>query len=215
VTSRSFRNPIPGPLLDDIQLGTLRYVYRGLPMLKDPFDLAIYLRLIGELGPGTIVEIGSKAGGSALWFADMATAHGLDTRVVSVDLVRPALTDPRIRFLEGDARALGTTLTHELLDALPRPFLITEDSAHDLATTLATLRFFDAHLVVGDRIVVEDGIVSQLSGAAYLAYEDGPNRAVSQFLGETGDRYAVDDASCDMFGPNVTWNPNGYLKRVA
>jgi cephalosporin hydroxylase len=214
MTTRSFRSGLDGPTLERIQAGTLRYVYRGLPLLKDPFDLAIYLRLIGEMRPRTILEIGSKAGGSALWFADMATAHGLDVQVVSVDLRPPGLADPRIRFLEGDALDLAPTLAG-LLKELPHPILVSEDSAHDLPTTLATLRFVDTYLEAGDRIVVEDGIVAQLPGDAYQRYDDGPNRAVAAFLGETAGRYRIDTDACDTFGPNFTWNPNGYLVRVA
>jgi cephalosporin hydroxylase len=184
-------------------------------MLKSPFDLAIYCWLIGRVGPRTIIEIGSKAGGSALWFADMLTAHGIDGSVVSVDLAPPSLVDPRIRFLAGDALDLRATLDDGFLAALPRPFLVTEDSAHTFDATIGVLRALDPSLAVGDRIVVEDGILAQFSDARYRRYEDGPNRAVAAFLAETGDRYAIDTEACDMFGTNYTWNPNGWLQRVA
>jgi cephalosporin hydroxylase len=41
-----------------------RYTYRGVPMLKNPFDLALYLLLLWRLKPRTVIEIGSKSGGS-------------------------------------------------------------------------------------------------------------------------------------------------------
>ena len=43
-----------------------RYTYRGVPMLKNPFDLALYLLLLRRLKPRTVIEIGSKSGGSGL-----------------------------------------------------------------------------------------------------------------------------------------------------
>ena len=36
------------------------------PMLKNPFDLALYLLLLRRLKPRTVIEIGSKSGGSGL-----------------------------------------------------------------------------------------------------------------------------------------------------
>ncbi|MGH8647594.1 MAG: hypothetical protein ACREX4_25275, partial [Gammaproteobacteria bacterium] len=48
----------------------------------------------------------------------------------------------------------------------------------------------------------------------YASYESGPNRAVEHFLAERGGAYEIDAALCDLFGHNVTYNPNGWLKRV-
>jgi cephalosporin hydroxylase len=49
------------------QHGVMRTYYRGLPCLKSPFDRVPSLQLIHRLRPGTIVEIESKLGGSALF----------------------------------------------------------------------------------------------------------------------------------------------------
>lgn len=210
--TRDFRIALPTDVLQGVQTGTLRYEYRGRPMLKNPFDLAIYLRLVGRLRPRTVVEIGARAGGSALWFADMMAVHGIDGRVVSVDLEPPDLDDPRIRFLRGDALDLGATLTDERLGSLAQPLLVVEDSAHLYETTLAVLRFFDERLEPGEYLVVEDGVVAQLPQCA--RFEDGPNRAVARFLEERAGRWEIDTDCCDTFGRNVTWNPNGYLRRA-
>src|SRR5262249_8992893 len=40
--------------------------WRDVPCFKTNYDLAIYAMLIDELRPGTIIELGSGAGGSAL-----------------------------------------------------------------------------------------------------------------------------------------------------
>ena len=60
------------PLLDSIQNGTRAYMYKSTPCLKSPFDLALYQMLVWTEKPRTIIEIGSNAGGSALWLADLA-----------------------------------------------------------------------------------------------------------------------------------------------
>ena len=47
--------------------------------------MAIYTKLIWDLKPATLIEVGTLKGGSALWLADMLSAAGLAARVVSVD----------------------------------------------------------------------------------------------------------------------------------
>ena len=45
-------------------------------------------------------------------------------------------------------------------------------------------------------------------------YEGGPLDAVHEFLARTNGRYQIDRTFCDYFGTNVTWNVDGYLRRV-
>lgn len=209
---RPFQSGLPGPVLNSIQAGVMRTTYRGVSFLKSPFDVVIYLQLIDRQRPQTVLEIGTKHGGSALWFADMLSLHGIHPHIVSVDIAPQAkVVDPRITFLQGDALNLGQVLTPELLADLPRPFLVIEDSAHFYDTTLAVLEFFDRYLQPGDYLVVEDGIVADLPGEQYAAYQSGPNRAVKDFLQTRADRYEMDATLCDHFGYNYTYNPNGYL----
>ena len=61
---------LPYELLMKIQQGTMAYRHRGVPLLKNPFDLALYPLLLERARPRTLIEIGSYSGGSALWFAD-------------------------------------------------------------------------------------------------------------------------------------------------
>ncbi|MGZ4383293.1 MAG: class I SAM-dependent methyltransferase [Gaiellaceae bacterium] len=210
---RPFASGLPTDVLEGIQLGTLAGRYRGVSFLKSPFDVSLYLQLIGRLAPRTIVEIGSREGGSALWFADLLAAHGIGGRVVSVDRDPPTLSDPRITFLRGDAENLGAVLTDDLLESLDHPLLVTEDSAHRFETTSAVLEFFHSCLLAGDYVVVEDGILADLPDARYREYENGPNRAVAAFLERHPESYAIDTDLCDRYGYNATWSPNAWLRR--
>ena len=45
-------------------------------------------------------------------------------------------------------------------------------------------------------------------------FKDGPNRAVSEFLEARPQSYEIDLSLCDHFGRNVTYNPNGWLRRL-
>jgi cephalosporin hydroxylase len=201
---------IPYELLMKIQQGTMAYRYRGIPMLKNPFDLALYPLLLERARPRTLIEIGSYSGGSALWFADQVPAM----RVYSIDLKRvTAVEHPAVTFLEGDARDLGAVLTPQFLESIDRPLLVIEDSSHLAGTTAAVLDFFDRSLLPGEFIVIEDGILSAMRVAD--SYEGGPLRAIHEFLARTNGRYEIDRALCDYFGTNVTWNVDGYLRRVS
>jgi len=216
VAGRPFSSRLPPEILDGIQNGTMTTVYRGVPFFKSPLDIALYLQLLSRLAPRTVFEVGTKFGGSALWFADMLTAQELDAGVVSVDISPlAAYTDPRIVFLEGDAKALGRVLSDDLLAGRPHPWLVVEDSSHFYAESMATLEFFHGHLRPGDYIVVEDGVVGQLSAEPYRKYDNGPSRAIIDFMAKYPGCYEVDARLCDHFGFNATYNPNGWLRRIA
>ena len=215
VNGRTFDSDVPGGVLGQVQAGTMRTRYRGVPFFKSPFDIGLYLQLLSRLAPRTVIEVGTRFGGSALWFADMLCAQGVPSpRVIGVDIDPQAgFVDPRITFLRGDASRLGDVLTRDLLAGLVHPLLVVEDSSHFYEHSKAVLEFFDPWLHAGDYVVVEDGIVSQMPGEIYQRYENGPNRAVAEFLARRGDDYEIDASLCDHYGRNVTYNPNGWLRR--
>jgi cephalosporin hydroxylase len=182
-------------------------------MAKNPFDLALYAQLLWTEKPGTVLEIGSLRGGSALWFADHMVTFGLRPNVISIDL-NPvtSIVQEGVRFLAGDARNLGRTLSPAITGQLPRPWFVVEDSSHAAATCRLVLDFFHAHLMTGEYIVIEDGIVTNLGIAD--SYQGGPSYAVSAFLAENPGAYQIDERYCDRFGYNFTYNINGYLRRL-
>lgn len=205
------RSALPRRVLGPIQRATFKYEYRGVKCVKNPFDLALYALLIGRAQPGTIIEIGSGRGGSALWFADQMRAHGRQPNVVSLDIQPVVGVDADgVRFLAGDINHLAASELPAILADCPRPILVIEDGPHTFEGCLNALRFFDGYLQPGEFIVVEDGILRDLG---LKSLDNGPNRAIAEFIGTHADRYVVDRDYCDFFGHNVTWNTNGYLRR--
>lgn len=203
---------IPYDLLMQIQLGTMAYTYKGIATLKNPFDLALYPKLIWEQKPRTILEIGSNAGGSAIWLADQCAMLGLDTHVYSVD-IEPVteLQHPNVTFARADGRNLAPAWPRKWLEGLPRPLLIIEDADHHYITTKAVLDYLSPHVAEGEMIIVEDGILTAMK--VEELYGGGPVRAIAEFLAQSGGRFEVDRAYCDFFGHNVTWNTGGFLRR--
>ena len=184
-----------------------------MPLLKNPFDLALYPTLLWKLKPLSIIEIGSKSGGSALWMGDLLSNFGIDGHVYSLDIVKvDTVSHPRVTFLEADGRALGETLLPEFLQHLPRPWLVIEDADHAYETSSAVLKFFDHWLQPQEYIVVEDGIISDLSEIPDC--NSGPHRALKEFLAHHRGEYDIDADYCDFFGYNLTWCTNGFLKKV-
>ncbi len=173
--------------------------WKGVACLKDPFDLALYPLLLWELKPLSIIEIGSFAGGSAVWMADLLVAMGVEGRVHSfdVDPGRVVARHERVTFAYADSHDIRTFPA--ALKELPHPWLVVED-AHQNVHGL--LRFFDGLLEPGDYVVVED------------LFKPSLHDQVRRFVRETPGRYVVDTLYTDMFGYNATWNVNGYLKRV-
>jgi len=173
--------------------------WKGVPVMKDPFDLALYPMLLWELKPATIVELGSYRGGSALWLSDLLSMMGVDGRVYSfdVDVSRLEARSDRVTFEYADCNDLSTLPTSRLQD-LPHPWLVIEDAHHNV---YEVLRYFDAFLRPGDYLVVED----VWNPRNYLA--------LRRFARESNGRYLVDTQFTDMFAYNATWNFNGYLRR--
>ena len=205
---------IPYDLLMKIQAGTMAYVYKGLPTLKNPFDLALYPLLFQRLRPRSVIEIGANAGGGAVWMADMLAMLEADAHVHSMD-IKPVegVVHERVTFYTGDAREPAATFAAAFVANLPRPLLVVEDADHHYLTTSAVLAHFAPLLHKGEYIIIEDGILGDMRVAA--DYGGGPKRAIDEFLAAHRRSFAIDRFYCDYFGRNVTWNIDGYLRKVA
>jgi cephalosporin hydroxylase len=204
---------LPKWLLRSLEVGTLGYSYKGIPTAKDPFDFALYPVLLWRIKPRTIIEIGSYRGGSAVWLSDTMRTFGMPCRIHSVDLNKVTdVTATDVTFYQGDSLRLETLFDDAFMSKVERPLMVIEDASHKAADCLAVLRFFDRWLRPGEYIVIEDGIISDM-GDAHL-YAGGPVAAIHQFLDERGDLYEIDRTYCDWFGRNITWNTDGYLRRV-
>lgn len=158
----------------------------GLPLFKTSYDSLIYPTLISELSPGAIIELGSGSGGSALWFADIASANKLSTRIVSADINPVNLSDERIDFIQGDLNDIQAVLG-ATVSSLPHPWLVVEDAHVNVS---GVLRFFDKVFETGDYMVVEDSLRKRPQ--------------LTEFLHSAARSYALDARYADMFGENCT-----------
>lgn len=210
---RSWGTAFPADFLQGYHRGVTSYRYRGVSCLKSPVDLALYLKLLFDLAPRTVIEIGAHHGGSAVFFADQCQVMRLGAQVISVDAHdRRQVRDHRVRFVQGDARRLWDSALPDILANMPRPWLVIEDSAHTPAVTYKVLQFLMPRMEPGDVVVVEDGVLSELGLAE--RFSGGPSVALKQFLGEHPDAFEIMADYADFFGPNATYSPNGWLRRL-
>ena len=72
------RSSLPLHVLEAMQRGIMSHAYKDIDCYKCPMDLAIYQRLMWELKPRTVIEIGTAKGGSALWLADQLSIYGVE-----------------------------------------------------------------------------------------------------------------------------------------
>jgi len=210
---RSFKSGFGKRFLKKYQEGTLSYKYKDKLCIKSPIDIAIYLRLIYDLKPRTIIEIGSKEGGSALLFKDIITLYDLECHIWSID-INPLteLIIPGVTFIEGDINNMEKSLTERHWASFKEPVLIVEDSEHTYDACLSCLNYFGKRMGKGDMIIIEDGILNELGLKS--RYNGGPNRAIKKYLKTNRDVFEIVTEYCDMFGSNVTYNPNGYLRKL-
>ncbi len=171
--------------------------WRGIPLLKNVFDFAMYPALIAELRPRTIFEIGSGLGASAVWFADNLELCGIPGRVHSVDRVKVEMEHPLVEYYQGDCSHPERLFDPSLLGSEPHPWLVVEDAHHNVG---AVLEHFHRYLSSGDYLVVEDSDIKHDTLRQYVAAHPGA--------------YLVDTRFTDNFGRNATCAANSIFVRT-
>jgi cephalosporin hydroxylase len=187
-----------------------RTTYFGIQTLKNPLDFWVYQEVILAVQPDVIVEIGNFHGGSLLALAHLCDARQAG-RVIGIDIDQKEIAavvraHPRIALIEGHARE-GISSVRGKIDAAER-VLIIEDSSHTYENTLAVLRTYCDLVSPGSYFIVEDG---NCHHGLDLGPFPGPYEAVTEFMRDNSQ--FVIDRACESFF--LTWNPRGYLRRIA
>tara|TARA_A200000159_G_scaffold86540_2_gene80070 strand:- start:22121 stop:22777 length:657 start_codon:yes stop_codon:yes gene_type:complete len=199
------------PVLQRMQNRIMKQTtYHGVITHKQPLDFWVYQEMIYELKPDVIIEIGNCRGGSTL-----ALAHQQDLmdhgRIIAIDIDHSLLHEkarahPRIEWIE-DCAVAGFDKVKKKIKKTDT-VLVIEDSAHTYKHTLKCLRLYSELIKVGGYMIIEDGI-----GRHGLRFGEspGPFEATTQFL--TENKNFVADRDKESFF--ITWNPQGYLKRIS
>ena len=184
--------------------------WMGVPLLKNALDCWIYQEILWEVKPQIIVELGSRTGGSTLFFCHLLDLMGGDGIVVSVDFDRTLfeVEHPRLRLVTGDCA--DAAVQAQVADACHgQRTLVVHDADHRREAVLRDLRAYSPLVSEGSYFIVEDGIVDLVAFPGY-AEGPGPLSAIMAFLAEREDFAA--DASRERYA--LSYNPNGFLRRV-
>jgi len=183
----------------------------GVRTLKNPCDAWVYQEIIYDVKPDVIVELGSAEGGSTLYFAHLLDLIGKGT-VISVDNDRRKFNvkHDRIVVVTGDTASPETVATvSELCQG--KSVLVIHDANHIKANVLKDMQLYSPLVSVNSYFIVEDGIMDLFRpGNCIGSFEFGPLFAIDAFLRENPN-FVVDKERERYI---ITYNPNGFLKRV-
>ena len=188
-----------------------KVTWMGLTARKMVLDSWVYQQILHDVQPDFVIEIGNAEGGSTRFLANMLDLLGRG-EVIAVDIDHSSFQGyhPRIHLVTGDS--LGSE-TLERVSELARGGrgLVIHDGNHSREHVLADLRAYARFVSVGSYFIVEDTVIDLFRAGDGLGSVDGPLGAVEQFVREDS-RFQI-DASSEYF--LITFNPQGYLKRVS
>ncbi|MEJ8545584.1 CmcI family methyltransferase [Brevibacillus borstelensis] len=170
--------------------------WKGYPLFKSTYDLAIYQMMLSEIKPATIIEIGSTYA-SLCWLKDMSDLFNLQACIVGIDQNYPGSIPKNIEFRQGNVSEIHRLLPQERLLSLPKPLLIIEDAHFEVLTVL---RYLGNVLTPNDYLVVEDSLRKQ--------------DVVLEWAKEMNNQFVVDTYYTDFFGINTTTAVNTILTRL-
>ena len=181
----------------------------GAPAKKCPLDLWIYQEIIFKLRPDIIIETGTAGGGSALFLASLCELLK-NGKVITIDIETNAdrPQHERITYLQGSSTSGDIADKVKALVGDKRKVLVILDSDHTKEHVLNELRIYHRFVPKEGYIIVED---SNIHGHPVRSdLPAGPMEAIEEFLKENKD-FIVDKEKEKFY---LTFNPNGYLKRV-
>lgn len=194
--------------------------WQGISTLKNPLDMWVYQQLLYEIKPDIFIEIGSKYGGSALFFAHVFDAMGKG-RVISIDIDRSNyhVKHPRIIEITGNSGSSDVVnQTRELCQG--QQVMLIHDGSHTYEDVLRDLNIYSKFISVGSYMIIEDGIVDLYPTIVENPKTDqsfeprfkglGPLWAITEFLMKNKD-FEVDNAQERYW---LTQSPQGFLKRI-
>ncbi|HUH15913.1 MAG TPA: CmcI family methyltransferase [Gaiellaceae bacterium] len=180
----------------------------GAQALKNPLDLWVYQEIMAETRPEVVLETGTYRGGSALFLASICDLLG-EGEVISIDveMTRADYPEhPRITYLGGRSSTDPDVVAEVCARAEGKRTLVVLDSDHSQAHVEAELAAYAPLVPVGGYVIVEDSNIGRIRKDLL----PGPLEAIEAFLARTDD-FEIDREREKFL---VTFNPNGYLRRV-
>ena len=187
--------------------------FLDIATMKSVSDMWNYQEIIAERKPQVIVEFGSFAGGSAIFFDLIGRAANPAVKVLSVDIDHSLLDArvkdyPQIEFLESSSTdaAVARRIAELRIENPGRAFFIL-DSDHSKDHVLAEMNNLRGLLRTGDYVVVEDANVNGHPIARN--WGPGPYEAMEEYFERHPDDYMRDEQREQKFA--FTFATRGFL----
>lgn len=182
----------------------------GVPIKKCPLDCWIYQEIIFKLKPDIIIECGTSWGGSALYFASLCDLIHKG-RIITTDIIdrKGKPKHKRIKYL------IGSSISEDIIRKIKHTItkknkvLVILDSDHSKDHVSKELNIYSKLVTKGSYLIVEDTNIN--GNPVCPGSGPGPMEAVKEFLNKNQE-YCVDKNKEKYY---MTYNPHGFLKRVA
>jgi cephalosporin hydroxylase len=209
----------PLPIPEDLKVEFIDALWRshawrkttwlGQPVAKPPTDLLAYHEMIARVRPDWIIETGTGDGGRTFFLASMCDLvdHG---QVLSIDGrdndKRPQ--HPRITYLKANTVLDATARrVREIVGESPSG-LVVLGSRGSRGRMMAEFNQYAPFVPLGSYVVMEETIVN--GHPVWPSFGAGPGEAVKHIINMRDD--FGPDPHLERWG--LTFNPNGFLKRV-
>lgn len=187
--------------------------YRGLNMIKNPFDLVVYEELFWEIKPTVVIEIGNRHGGFSLWLRDRMKLVGIEGKIITIDI--EPLADGNFSQYKSDKfiSIVGDCNSEKTISEVKKHInrddivMIIEDSSHTFDNTFKALENYKDIVTVGSYLIIEDGICDIID----LGVNPGPMKAVEKWIKTNNENFEIDREKERYI---MTYNPKGYIKRL-
>jgi len=197
----------------------LKTNFLGIASLQYPTDNWTMQEIISEVKPDVIVETGTNAGGTALFYATILEKVNAQGRVITVDIAEQDTRATQMPIWKERIEAIrGSSVSEDVVEKIRArvrglKVLVTLDSLHTKEHVLKEMQLYSPLVSLNSYLVVQD---TQLMGhpipLRMYTHEgnEGPFEAVQEFM--ASNKNFVIDGQRERF--LLTANPSGFLKRV-
>lgn len=187
--------------------------WMGVKTAKCPMDMWMYQELMHYLNTDLVIETGTFAGGSALFFAQMMDLMGRG-EVITIDIddsIPNRPEHPRLEYITGSSIDPATIERLKPAVAAATSVMVILDADHRAPFKLQELELYAPLVTVGNYLIAEDSCFDEYP--AWPEFGPGPAAAVTEFMKKkhNSDRFTIDR------GPEhhmITYAPRAFLKRV-
>lgn len=187
---------------DTFVTGTFHGVVGGVEIQKSDDDLLRYTELVDISQPDIVIETGTRAGGSALWFQ-----RALGLQVISIDIApqftRGEPSGPGISFMRGSS--IDPAIVNNVLPLIQgKRVMVSLDSDHHSPHVQAEMATWGPLVSPGCYMVVEDACFDAFAregfaswariGGSRIPEYGGPLDAIEKSLIHFGEMWWRDES---------------------